>query len=376
MMAKKSLFMMLVCFVVSFNSNAQVSKHKRIQKIIDKATHDVLPGVAVYLKTPKQGEQLFFSGYADIESITPLKPNHIFALGSIGKTYCAVAVLKLVEQEKLKLDDKICKYLPDKLTSFLPNSEQVTIRHLLANTSGFYNYDKDPELNNLYLNGELDLDTLSHFEALKRFVKGKEALCLPGKAYHYSSTNYMLLAMIMDKVTPNGHAHFIREELLKREGLNHSFYKQTPPSNLVHHYGDLNQDGVLEDLTAQTIETTNWFSGDDGIYASLEDAAHFMEMLLTNQLLSDSSMIEMKTWNDEKSPDYGLGLMADKGFPYKFLMGHSGRGIGTTTDVYYFPKQQITLAILCNTGIRAASPVFKKQYFKMRKQIVKKLFLF
>ena len=376
MMTKKSLLMLLVCFVVSFYSNAQLSSYKRIQKIIDKATYDLLPGVAVYLKTPKQGEQLFFSGYADIESKTPLNPNHIFALGSIGKTYCAVAVLKLVEQGKFKLDDKICKYLPNRITSFLPNAKQVTIRHLLAHTSGFYNYDKDPELNNLYLNGKLALDTLSHFEALERFVKEKDALCLPGEAYHYSSTNYMLLAMIMDKVTPNGHVDYLREEILKREGFNHSFYKQTPPNNLVNHYGDLNQDGVLEDLTSQTIETTNWFSGDDGIYASLEDAAHFMEMLLTNQLLSDSSMIEMKTWNDKKSPDYGLGLMADKGFPYKFLMGHSGRGIGTTTDVYYFPNQQITMAILCNTGIRAASPVFKIQYFKMRNRIVKKLFLF
>jgi D-alanyl-D-alanine carboxypeptidase len=84
----------------------------------------------------------------------------------------------------------------------------------------------------------------------------------------------------------------------------------------------------------------------------------------------------MTIWNDVSKPDYGLGLMADKSFPYKFLIGHSGRGIGMTTDLFYFPEQDMTVAIFCNMGIRAALPEFKKAYLKMRKKIVKKLFLF
>lgn len=84
----------------------------------------------------------------------------------------------------------------------------------------------------------------------------------------------------------------------------------------------------------------------------------------------------MMTWNDEKRPDYGLGLMADKSFPYKLLMGHSGRGIGMTTDLCYFPHQDMTIAIFCNSGLRSASKDYAKTYYQMRNKIIKKLFLF
>jgi len=87
---------------------------------------------------------------------------------------------------------------------------------------------------------------------------------------------------------------------------------------------------------------------------------------MAGKILNQQSLKEMKTWNNDKKPDYGLGLMADKSFPYHILMGHSGRGIGTTTDLYYFPEQDRTVAIFCNNGIRAAAPGFKKAYFKMR----------
>jgi D-alanyl-D-alanine carboxypeptidase len=68
--------------------------------------------------------------------------------------------------------------------------------------------------------------------------------------------------------------------------------------------------------------------------------------------------------------------MADKSFPYKFLIGHSGRGIGMTTDLFYFPHQDMTVAIFCNMGIRGSAPEFKKAYLKMRSKIVKRLFLY
>jgi D-alanyl-D-alanine carboxypeptidase len=184
----------------------------------------------------------------------------------------------------------------------------------------------------------------------------------------------MLLAMIMDKVCPDGHTNYLRD-LLKTNGFATTFYRSTPP-RLVNHYGDLNKDGVTEDLTSKTIETTNWFIGDDGIYATITDAGSFLESLMKGKILTKRSLDAMMTWNDPDKPDYGLGLMADKSFPYKFLVGHSGRGIGLTTDLFYFPHQDMTVAIFCNMGIRGSAPEFGKSYFKMRSKIVKKLFLF
>ncbi len=377
-MIRKSKIILLFIFSLAhiLISYSQSPKAKKVQKIINRAAAEKLPGIAIYINDSNYGEWIGVAGFADIENNTPLKKNYIFSLGSIGKMYNAVAALKLVEEGSLKLDDKISLYLPKEIITSLPHGELITVRHLLGNTSGLYNYETDPVLNQQYISGQLSLDTLSHLNVLKRYVFGKPSLGLPGEAYHYSSTNFMLLAMIMDSVTEHGHTDYLRKNVLAKNEFNNTYYRQTPPDHLINHYGDLNQDGEIENLTKRTIETTNWFIGDDGVYAPIQEASHFLESLMKGKIVSKESLKEMTTWNDPKKPDYGLGLMADKSFPYKFLIGHSGRGIGTTTDLFYFPKQDITVAIFCNMGIRGAAPEFKKAYLKMRTKIVKRLFLF
>lgn len=372
---KGTLLLLAILFFVS-TAYGQSRKFKKIQKSIDKATAEHLVGVVVYVKTSEGNEWLLASGTQNRESKKPMESSALFATGSIGKMYTAVAALKLVEQGKLRLDEKIGVYLPAWIVSDLPNGEMITIRHLLSNQSGLFNYENDPTLNELYLSGNLMLDTLSHENVLRRYVSNHPSTAFPGTKYQYSSTNFMLLAMIMDQVIPQGHTHFLRKEILYANGFDKTYYRETPPEKLVHHYGDLDKNGTVEDLTAKTTETTNWFIGDDGIYAPITEATHFLEALLNGNLLEKESLEQMTTWNDEQKPDYGLGLMADKSFPYKFLIGHSGRGIGTTTDLFYFPNQKMTVGIFCNTGIRQTSPGIKKTYLKMRSKIVKILFLF
>jgi len=289
--------------------------------------------------------------------------------------YNAVAVMKLVEQDRLQLDDKISRYLPPDITGHLPAGDELTIRHLLGHRSGLENYEHDPELNRLYITGRLKLDTLSKREALERYLFGKPALCKPGEAYHYSSSNYLLLAMIMDTVVPEGHTQYMRG-LLKQYGFHHTYYRETPPGSTLNYYGDPDTDGRTENLTDETLETTNWFTGDDGIYAPIEEAALFLEQLMHGQILKEETLKKMIRYDDKKDNDFGLGLTTDRGFPYKILLGHSGRGIGMTTDLYYFPKQQRTVAIFCNRGVRGSLPELRKTYRKMREKIVKKLFLF
>jgi D-alanyl-D-alanine carboxypeptidase len=377
MLNNKTLRAIAVLFtvLVAAYSYGQTRKFKKVQRIIEKATKANLIGVAVYIKKDGHQEWIGVSGFQDREHNIKLVPENIFSLASIGKMYNAVAILKLTEEGYLALDDKISLYLSKDIISNLPNGEQITIRHLLSNQSGLFNYETDSELNESYLSGNLNLDTLSHENVLKRYVYGHASTMLPGTAFEYSSTNFMLLAMIADNILKEGHTVYLRK-LLAANGYENTYYRETPPQRLTKHYGDLNKDGQVENLTKQTIETTNWFMGDDGIYAPIDEAAHFLEDLMNGKILKKESLQQMMTWNHEKKPDYGLGLMADKSFPYKFLLGHSGRGIGTTTDLFYFPKQKMAVGIFCNTGIRQTSPAIKKEYLKMRNKIVKKLFLF
>ncbi|HWA36046.1 MAG TPA: serine hydrolase domain-containing protein [Cyclobacteriaceae bacterium] len=350
-------------------------KYKRIRCYMDRAVTEGLTGISVYISSPKNGEWVGVSGYSDIEARQPIQINNIFSLASIGKMYNAVAALMLAERGVFRLEDKISKYLPDDIIENLAHGREITVRHLLGQTSGLVNYENDSVLTRLYFSGKLKLDTLARVDALRRYVFGRPALNRPGETFHYSSTNYLLLAMIVDKVTPEGHSVYLRE-LIDKHGFPNTYYRQTPPHQNVRYYGDLNRDGLIEDLTAQTFETTNWFTGDDGVYAPITEAAHFLQAVMKGKILKPSSLDQMTAWNNNESPDYGLGLMADKSFPYGLLMGHSGRGIGVTTDLYYFPKRDMTVAIFCNTGLRGSAPAFRRSYHKMRSRIVKKLFLF
>ncbi|MBK7650849.1 MAG: serine hydrolase [Flammeovirgaceae bacterium] len=153
------------------------------------------------------------------------------ALASVGKMYNAVAVMKLAEAGLIQLDDKIAKYLPVEIIDNLPNAKEVTIRNLLGHTSGFVNYEFDQELNTLYLTDQLKLDTLSHENTLRKYVYGKVPTNKPGTQFHYSSTNYMLLAMIVDKVVPEGHTDYLRK-LISQLGFANTYYRQTPPTKI------------------------------------------------------------------------------------------------------------------------------------------------
>jgi len=365
---------MNISLTLSMSVLAQPGKYKKITQYIEQATQKGLAGVVVYINDPKLGKWTGAAGYANIEHQQAINKNDIFSLGSIGKMYNAVAAMKLVENNLLRIDDKISRYLPAGIVDRLPAGHEVTIRHLLAHRTGFANYEWDTTLNRLYLTGRLKLDTLSKRETLERYVFGKPAEGTPGGTYHYSSTNYLVLAMVMDTIVPQGHTQYLRD-LLKQFGFNNTYYRQTPPNATLNYYGDPDTDGRTENLTDETLETTNWFTGDDGIYAPIEEAARFLEHLVNGKILRPETLKEMIRY-DDKSNDFGLGLITDRGFPYKILLGHSGRGIGMTTDLYYFPKQQRTVAIFCNRGTRGSLPEVRKTYRKMREKIVRKLFLF
>lgn len=375
-MTKQSIITLLV-FSTLFTAGAQglPGKFRKIQKYIDQATATKLSGVAVYIEKAKQGNWIGTSGYADLNGKQSLTKEAIFSMGSVGKMYNAVAVFKLAEEGKIQLDDKIAKYLPSEIIEHLPNAKNVTIRHLLGHTSGWEDYDRDPELNRLYLEGRLKLDTLSRINTLRRYCYNKPPLSSPGTKFNYSSTNYLLLAMIVDQVVPDGHTSYLRQ-LIATHGYTNTYYREKPPEKNVRYYGDLNKDEVIEDLTSQTFETANWFEGDDGVYAPIGEAAHFLQDLMKGKIINQQSLNEMKTGNKGIDVDVALGLATDKSFPYGVLYGHSGRGIGTTADVFYFPKQDITIVIFCNTGLRGAAPSYRKTYLKMRGKIVKKIFLF
>lgn len=354
-----------------------VKKFEKIQHYLDKATQEGLIGVSVYIKHPSWGSWTGVSGWADKNKQEKLTPDHLMFVASVGKTYAATATMLLAEEGKLSLDDLIANYLPDSIISCFEYGEKITIRHLLSMTSGIFNYERIPALFNGYLEGNIQLDTLSHEKVVCNYLSKEKALFPPGQSYHYSSSNYLLLGLILDQILQKDHAIYYQERLFPKSQLKTTFYRNAQPlsQKISAAYTDLDKNGEVDDWTKEQQETTEWFTCDDGIVTTAAEAGKFMEALLTGKVVNPASLEAMQQWVMPKKEDYGLGLMHDKSFPYGHAIGHSGSAIGAAAEVYYFPKQKITVAICSNTGKRMSHPKYAKAYYKLIKRIALKLFL-
>src|SRR5689334_13880405 len=127
----KPFLLLFILFSVAANAQSSITKtpkkYRTIQKIIDKATLDKLSGVAIYISHPSYGKWTGISGYADVQTKELIQSDNIFSMGSIGKMYNAVAALKLTEEGRLHLDDKIAAYLSPEIIDNLPNAKEVTV---------------------------------------------------------------------------------------------------------------------------------------------------------------------------------------------------------------------------------------------------------
>lgn len=325
-------------------------KHTAYQTILEKYTNKGIVGLSLYVKEDNvvwQGS----SGMASIENNIPLQPCHLAYSASVGKTYCAAAIMLLVESGKLKLDDKINAYLPSDVCDKIANGNEATIRQLLNHTAGIPNVDDDPNFGTMLFNDPYNLDR----ETILSFVYDKKALNSPGEVYHYSSTGYELLTLIIDEVTEGSHVDFYRKELLNANSLSNTFYQESfsslserLPNNYFERYGN----GKIENISKVNFHLQNVLTGSDGIIATLSDYGDFLEKLLSNEIVSPSSLEEMMQFiptDDSHTEGYGLGLRVRNSL-YGPYIGHGGRSIGAGMDLFHFIDKNTTICLSTNLG--------------------------
>ena len=348
-------------------------KHTTYQSIIEKYTKMGIVGLSVYIKQDNivwQGA----SGMANIESSTPLQPCHYAYSASVGKTYCATAIMLLVESGQLKLDDKINTYLSADLCGKIANGNQATIKQLLNHTAGIPNVDDDPKFGTVLFNDPYNLNR----ETILSFIYDKKALNSPGEVYHYSSTGYELLTLIIDKVT-GSHVDFYRKELLKANKLSNTFYKEpystlAPklPNNYFERYGN----GKIENISRVNFHLQDVLTGSDGIIATLSDYGTFLEKLLNNEIVTSDSLEEMKQFiptDNSRTEGYGLGLRVRNSL-YGPYMGHGGRSIGAGMDLYHFIDKNTTICLSTNLGTYVETDLVNQYQGPLFKEIIDAVF--
>jgi len=278
-----------------------------------------------------------------------IKPDTLFAVGSITKNFVATLIMLLFEEEVLSLDDPLSKWLPD--YPYINNL--ITIRQLLNHTSGIYMFWDNDEIWE-----ELVRDRAKVWTPEEVLSYIKEPYFSPGDGFHYSNTNYLLLAMIIEKATSSKLSIEFKKRFWEPMGISDAFLSQEEeiPAYQAHVYGDNFVFGNAEsDLTFQPRASHESIGfGSSGIFTSAKSLALWAHALFEGDILQKQSLdemlqfVEFNTVSNMKA--YGLGVQL---YPQIFTsgaraIGHGGGNIGTSTYMVYLPDYHISIVVMVN----------------------------
>ena len=271
-------------------------------------------------------------GFADLESKVAVTPGTNFRLASVTKQFTAAALLLLIEDGKVSLDDRIEKWFP----SLPPTARTATVRQLLTHTSGIIDYE------DLMPAGTT---TQVHDSDVQQLLESKDSTYFtPGTDYQYSNSGYALLALIIERVSGQSFASFLKRRIFDPLGMDATVAHQEGISTVSHRAFGYTRTGNTWSRKDQS--TTSAVLGDGGIYSSIDDLAKWDAALYDSRLLSDESRrlaFTPHTDTDEPDVKYGFGWRITGE-----TLWHSGETTGFRNVIVRFPARSLTVVILSN----------------------------
>lgn len=274
-------------------------------------------------------------GKADIAANIDVNPNMRFRMASTCKMFTALSILILAGENKLSLDDKVSKYLPD-----LPHADKVTIRQLGNHTSGYFNYTSAPGI------GVVVQDPLKVWtpQELMDLVKDKPLDFEPGTRYKYSNTGFIVLGMIIEKVSGKKFGEFIDEKIIKPLNMTDTTYPAAAAINGEHMNGYVINTGETAPVEFLLAPSVAWAAG--GTVSSLNDMKKFLDALAAGSLISPAMRLEQKKWveTDTAGTKYGFGIFFEK----NNFIGHTGDTIGYNVSAFISLDSKKTVIVIHN----------------------------
>jgi CubicO group peptidase (beta-lactamase class C family) len=311
-----------------------------------------VPGLAVGIYS--RGHVLLAKGYglASVELNVSVKPETIFQSGSVGKQFVSAAIMMLVEEGKLSLDDSVTKYFPDAPTAWKP----ILIRNLLSHTSGLSEYESSDRIGPkgpFYLRLDFSEDELA------KKIEEMPVEWGPGEKWAYRNTNYVLLGIIIHKLTGKPYADFLAERIFKPLGMTSTRLisdRDIIPNRSAGYEIDKKGELKNQDWVSPTFDST----ADGTLYFNVLDLAKWDEALYGTKLLKQSSLDRIWTvypLNDGKPnpAGYGFAWMIGEQSGHKRIE-HGGAWQGFTCNISRYPDDSITLVVLTNLDAGHANP--------------------
>lgn len=327
----------------------QAWSQKDLQQVVETwRSASSIPGVVVGISAPNQAEIILTSGVSSLKEKTPISENAQFRIGSIAKTFIAAKVLKLSALGKVKLDAPINEYVSD-----VRFGDKVTVRQLLGHRSGYFDPFKDDP--NFIPSIAKDMNKHWTWQEFLEHAYQHPLFFAPGKGYHYSDTNYLLLGLLIEEVTGRNLEDVLPADFFTPLHLEHTLYEtlDTPlfPENMVSGYTTNPLDGQIEDILALPQIALRTIS--PNVISNAPDLLKWSRALYGKEAdaLGHELQSQMLTF-DGMSP-YGLGVFKSNttiGISY----GHGGETAGYQSLMQYFPAYDLSIVILVNKGFPSA----------------------
>ncbi|TNE51644.1 MAG: class A beta-lactamase-related serine hydrolase [Bacteroidetes bacterium] len=359
---------------VENDSSALHPRGAQFQVLLDEYTSRGLPGISLLVRD-SDGRWAGASGMADIGAGVAMRPCHVSKIASVTKLFIGVLVMKLVETGVLDLDAPISTWVPGHYIDKIANARESTLRMLLNHSSGIADVIEDQQF---YLHVLNDPDKHWTEEELLDFVCGDEPQFSPaGDSVEYSNTNLLLAALIIEKATGLQHHELLRTGILLPLGLSNTYYQPHDPLPpfTAHGYFDLYNNNTLVDMSSFNTGSGNGYGG---MFSNVFDMQTFIEALLRSKtLLSPAALQEMETvriGDEAENEFYGVTLRREYfGDQRQWTgYGHRGRDLAYSADLYYFPEQDITMALIVNYGTDGESDL-RELFLEFRKNLMEKV---
>lgn len=296
------------------------------------------PGVAVIVT--QTGKVIHRKGYgiANIEFGISIEPDMVFRLGSISKQFTAIAVLMLVEQGKVALDDPITKFLPDYPT----HGHLITVEHLLTHTSGIKSYTDMPEWSSVQ---RKDFTV----EELINFFKYQPMQFAPGKRWFYNNSGYILLGAIIEKASGLTYEQFVQQNIFDVLGMKQSYYDL--PQHIIPQRVCGYQKGLDGYINAEYLSMTQAYAA-GALASSVDDLAKWDAALYTEQLIPQKMLQQAFTAHKLAETNYGYGWFITD-YEGHQMVEHGGGIHGFATHAIRIPDECIFVAVFSNNEDKA-----------------------
>jgi D-alanyl-D-alanine carboxypeptidase len=308
------------------------------------------PGAILLVDTP-QGRFLKAEGLASTQDQTSMQPMDTWEIGSNTKSFTTVLGLQLQEEGVWSLDDPLDKWLPEWAVK-IPNGDQITLRMLGQNHTGI------PDYADIVIGKAISGDSLDEASLEKGFTPGElvdfaltiEPKFAPGEGWEYSTTNFILLAMAIEKATGKTIDQLYQERIFAPLEMDHTYLLDGVPDKgaIIPGYWSL-ENGEVVDVTNWN-GSQGWSGG--GIVSTAEDMAKYVEALAKGTLFKDpASLKQMTDFGDgavASFSGYGQGVGIWSAEP--FAWGHAGQTPGFQSLFTIYPEQDARVVFLANSG--------------------------